>query len=221
MTRWQSLFYEDLGDLLSPDLIASIPQIDRLQYLQAEREEMKGLSPLGTVLHANFRSYLRDDLLVKVDRCTMANSLEARSPFLDTALVEYVNALPDRLKLRGFTTKVILREAFKDLVPRSVNRRGKMGFGVPLGTWFRAELRDYVRDLLLDPSARYATYLSASYVRQLVERHQAGHLNVGLQLWSILCFESWLRNLPGWRHRPAADMAVHGAGRPLTPQSSS
>jgi len=72
---------------------------------------MSGLSTLGTVLHANFRSYLLDDLLVKIDRCMMANSLEGRSPFLDTALVEYVAGLPDSMKLRGLTTKFILRKA--------------------------------------------------------------------------------------------------------------
>jgi asparagine synthase (glutamine-hydrolysing) len=128
----------------------------------------------------------------------MAHSLEARSPFLDTALVEYVAALPDWMKLKGFTTKVILRTAFADLLPASVATRGKMGFGVPLDTGFRTQLRDYVRDLLLGRSPRYTEYLSASYVHELVRRHHAGASNAGLQLWSILCFELWLRQLPQW-----------------------
>ena len=184
--------------MLAPDLLASLPPINRLEYLESEREHMQGLSTLGTVLHANFRSYLLDDLLVKVDRSTMANSLEARSPFLDTDLVDYVGGLPDVLKLRGLTTKVILRKAFDDLLPPSVVKRGKMGFGVPLGAWFRTELKDYVQDLLLDSSARYRAFLSVPYVDQLVRRHQAGEVNSGLQLWSILCFEVWLRSLPQW-----------------------
>ena len=204
MTRWSALFYEDLEDLLAPALVASLPRIDRLQYLDAEREQLAGLSPLGTVLHASFRSYLLDDLLVKADRCTMANSLEGRSPFLDTALIEFVAGLPDSMKLRGFTTKVILRKAFADLIPPSVARRGKMGFGVPLGAWFRTDLKDFVRDLLLDSSARYRTYLSAPYVHRLVDRHQAVKGNFGLQLWSILCFELWLRSLPQWTQRRVA-----------------
>ena len=162
MTRWSSLFFDDLDQLLSPDLLASIPPVRRLEYLDAEREQMGGLSTLGVLLHANFRSYLLDDLLVKVDRCAMANSLEARSPFLDTALIEYVGTLPDSMKLQGLQTKVILRKAFQDLVPASVTKRSKMGFGVPLGAWFRTDLKDYVRDLLLDPSARYRTFLSVS-----------------------------------------------------------
>lgn len=202
MTRWSSLFFDDLDQLLSADLLASIPPVRRLEYLDAEREEMKDLSTLGVLLHANFRSYLLDDLLVKVDRCAMANSLEARSPFLDTDLIEYVGALPDSMKLQGLKTKVILRKAFQDLIPLSVSQRKKMGFGVPLGAWFRTDLKDYIRDLLLDPAARYGTFLSVPYVHELVNRHQAGVANSGLQLWSILCFEVWLRGLPQWTHRP-------------------
>jgi asparagine synthase (glutamine-hydrolysing) len=203
MTRLSSLFFDDIDDLLAPDLIASIPAVNRLEYLDAEREHMSGLSPLGAMLHANFRSYLLDDLLVKADRCMMAHSLEGRSPFLDTALIEYVSGLPDSMKLKGFTTKVILRKAFHDLLPASVAKRGKMGFGVPLGAWFRTDLKDYIRDLLLDSSARYTSFLSASYVRGLLRRHQSGEGNFGLQLWSILCFELWLRALPQWTRRQA------------------
>ena len=198
VTAWNSLFFDDLGDLLAPDFAATLGRIDRLEYLDAEREQMARLSTLGAVLHANFRTYLLNDLLVKADRCTMANSLEGRSPFLDTALVEYVSRLPDSLKLRGMTTKVVLRKAFEDLLPRAVARRRKMGFGVPLSAWFRTDLRDFVGDLLLDSSARYRTYLSAPYVHELVRSHHAGESNSGLQLWAILCFEVWLRNVPGW-----------------------
>jgi asparagine synthase (glutamine-hydrolysing) len=207
MTRWSGFFYDDLQQLLAPDLQSALPAIDRLGYLAAEREHMAGLSTLATLLHANFRSYLLDDLLVKVDRCTMAHSLEARSPFLDTALVEYVGLLPDAMKLRGTTTKVILREAFKDLLPTSIARRGKMGFGVPLGRWFRTDLRDYLHECLLDSGARYHAFLSPSYVRRLVSRHQSGEADLGLQLWSVLCFELWLRRLPSWTRRPLAQPA--------------
>src|SRR5262249_7671635 len=152
---------------------------------------------------ANFSSYLPDDLLVKADRCTMANSLEARSPFLDRELTEYAAALPDEYKLRGRRTKVILREAFADLLPPAINRRGKMGFGVPVGTWFRGELRDYVRDRLLAPEARYREMLSATFVEGLVRDHLSSARNLGPQLWSLVCFEEWLRLLPAWT-RPAS-----------------
>lgn len=203
MTRWNALFFEDLDALLRPDFVAALEPIDKLRYIASELALMDGRSTLSKVLHANFKSYLPDDLLVKMDRCTMANSLEARSPFLDRELVEYAAGLPDDMKLRGRQTKFILREAFSDLLPPAIQRRGKMGFGVPLGTWFRGELRDYMRDLLLAPDARYRDMLSAPFVETLVARHLSGGANLGHQLWSLLCFEQWLRLLPEWtRHAP-------------------
>jgi asparagine synthase (glutamine-hydrolysing) len=198
MTRWNALFFEDLGSLLRPDFTSTLEPIDVLRNISGEEVHMDGRSTLSKVLYANFKSYLPDDLLVKADRCTMANSLEGRSPFLDRELVEYVAALPDDLKLRGRTTKFILREAFKDLLPPAVQRRGKMGFGVPLGTWFRNDLCDYMKDLLLPSDARYREFLSGPYVEQLIARHLSGDANLGHQLWSILSFEQWLRLLPVW-----------------------
>jgi asparagine synthase (glutamine-hydrolysing) len=197
-TSWNSLFFDDLGRLLRRDFTASLPPIDRLRYIAAERPQMEGRSTLARLLHANFTSYLPDDLLVKTDRCTMANSLEARSPFLDRDLVEYAAALPDDLKLRGRQTKFILRHAFADLLPPAINARGKMGFGVPVGAWFRGALRGYVDDLLRAPDARYREMLDGAFVERLVERHRSGRANLGPQIWSLLCFERWLRLLPEW-----------------------
>jgi len=201
MTRWNALFFADLESLFNPDFLASTAPIDKLRYLKVELPWLEGRSTLSQVLHANFTSYLPDDLLVKTDRCTMANSLEARAPFLDRELVEYVAALPDDYKLQGGRTKAILRDAFPDLVPAEIQRRGKMGFGVPLGTWFRGELRDYMRDLLLAPDARYRDVLSAPFVERLITRHLGGHANLGQQLWTVMCFELWLRRLPEWTSR--------------------
>ena len=119
----------------------------------------------------------------------MANSLEARSPFLDTELIEYVAALPDDMKLSRGQTKVILRETFADLIPSEIQRRGKMGFGIPFGAWFRGVLRDAVCDVLLSKRARYPEYLSEAHVHRLVKRHLAQEADLGLQLWALLSFE--------------------------------
>ena len=199
MTRWNALFFEELPELLRPDFTATLRPIDRLHYLAGERPSMQGRSVLSRLLHVNFTSYLADDLLVKVDRCTMANSLEARSPFLDRELIEYAARLPDRFKLDGARSKAILRDAFADLLPREIDRRPKMGFGVPLGTWFRGNLRESMRDLLLASGARYREMLSGRFVENLVRRHLAGDANLGPQLWSLMCFERWLQMLPDWR----------------------
>jgi asparagine synthase (glutamine-hydrolysing) len=201
VTRWNALFYDDLTALLRPEFVAGLAPLDPLHHIAAEREKMKGRSPLSQMLHANFTSYLPDDLLVKTDRCTMANSLEARAPFLDRELVEYAATLPDEVKLRGRRTKAVLRDAFPDLLPPAIDSRGKMGFGVPLDAWFRGDLREYLRDLLLAPDARYRDTLSGTFVESLVARHLAGDANYGQPLWSILCYEAWRRRLPEWtRH---------------------
>jgi len=198
MTMWNAVFFDDLAALVRPDFAAAAGPIDVLHYIRAEERRLDGLSPLSRLLHANFTSYLPDDLLVKLDRATMANALEARSPFLDRELIEYAAALPDGYKLAGSRSKAILRDAFSDLVPPEIAARGKMGFGVPVGAWFRGRLRGYMRDLLLAPDARYRSMLSGEHVDRLVARHLEGSANLGPQLWTLVCFERWLRLLPEW-----------------------
>jgi asparagine synthase (glutamine-hydrolysing) len=208
ITRWSSLFYDDIEALLAPELLRAVEPIDKLRYLRRFEHTLRGRSTLSRILSINFNTYLLDDLLIKTDRCTMATSLEARSPFLDTALMEYVAALPDSMKLAGGRTKVILREAFADLVPQPIQARGKMGFGIPFGLWFRGALRDALHDHLLSTQARYRDYLSPSYVHRLVKRHDQGEADLGLPLWALLSFEIWLRSFPRWMNEQPAETAA-------------
>ena len=194
LDSWNSLFQDDVADILQPDVLRAAAGVEAFAADPASRR----ISPLSRMLEANFATYLPGDLLVKTDRCTMANSLEARCPLLDTALVEYVAGLPDEWKLDGRRTKAILRDAFADLIPPEVDRRPKTGFGVPLDAWFRGELRDYARDTLLGPSARWRPYLRADGVQRLVDAHQSGRANHGHRLWVLICFERWLQQLPSW-----------------------
>ena len=210
MTRWISLFYDDLEGLFNPDCLQSIGPIDRLGYLRGYEQAMAPLSPLGQLLYSNYSSYLLNDLLVKMDRCSMANSLETRSPFLDRELTEYVALLPDGLKLDGWRTKAILQDAFADLLPSSIQTRAKMGFGVPLDTWLRGDLREYLQDMLLAPDVRYTDYLSRRRVESLVRAHVSGQANLGLQLWTLLTFEVWLRLLSGWKRPVPVPVASAG-----------
>jgi len=163
--------------------------------LQDAWRRSAGWSTLSRLLSLNFNEYLANDLLVKADRCTMAHGLEARSPFLDTALVEYVAALPARYKAQGVRTKIILKRACRDLLPLAIQRRGKMGFGVPLGTWFRGRWREPLQDYLGSPQAHVARYLDHQRVQALIADHLAGRQDAGHQLWLLLTFEVWLRQL--------------------------
>lgn len=148
---------------------------------------------LHRVLHVNFMNYLPDDLLVKMDRMSMAHALETRSPFLDTELIEYVASLPPDLKVRAWKLKYILKKAFQDLLPTEILTRGKQGFGVPLGAWFRGELKPLVEDLLLGGAPRYSPFVRQEVVRRVYQEHQTGDRDHGGQLWTLMNFEVWLR----------------------------
>jgi asparagine synthase (glutamine-hydrolysing) len=197
MLQWQSYFVDDLDELLQPALSEHASQASAQDWVSGVARTCGCSSPLACALCINFMSYLPYDLLVKADRSAMLHSLELRSPFLDTALIEYVNALPDRMKRRGLRTKWILREAFDELVPRVIQRRGKMGFGVPLGAWFRTDLRDYVRDTLA-PSARLYEYVRPEVVDQLLREHDDESHNHEHKLWLLITVERWLQLLPKW-----------------------
>lgn len=198
-SRWNAVFYEDLPRLLPQQRAVAASPPELLSRLAPYLKDAEGASALTRLLYLNMKTYLLDDLLVKTDRCTMAHALEARSPFLDHALIEYVFTLPDAMKLSFGQTKVILRQAFADLLPPAILRRGKMGFGVPLRAWFAADLRDYLQDLLLAPEAKLRAYVDQDYVRALYEAHLAGGTDHSARLWTLLTFEVWLRQLPQWR----------------------
>ncbi len=212
-SRWISVFYEDLPRLLpglagsrGPGASNGAQAPGPLAALEPYLARCRGESPLTQLLYLNLKTYLLDDLLVKMDRCSMAHALEARSPFLDRELIEYVFSLPDAMKLRRGRTKVILRQAFADLVPGPILRRGKMGFGVPLRTWFTSELSDYFRDVLLAPEARLRAYVDHGYVRQLCDEYLSGRADHSHRLWTLLTFEVWLRN--GLRAAPQPEPSL-------------
>ncbi|MGA7124515.1 MAG: asparagine synthase (glutamine-hydrolyzing) [Polyangiaceae bacterium] len=197
MLRWQSFFVDDLEGLMRADLLERVDPAAAAHWIDGVARRCGDASPLATALGINFLSYLPYDLLVKADRAAMLHSLELRSPFLDTALVEYVTALPDGMKRRGLTSKWILRRAFADLVPQAIARRSKMGFGAPLGRWFRAGLRSYVRDTF-GPSARLYQYVRREFVSRLLDQHESGLHDHEYKLWLLITMERWLQLLPTW-----------------------
>jgi len=196
-SHWITLFNDDLHLLLRPEVSAGLPSMS-VSFPQEVLDRTVSVSPLSKLLYLNMRTYLYQDLLVKMDRTTMAHGLEARSPFLDQDLMEYTATLPDHMKLRRGVTKYILRRAFSELIPAKVLTRGKRGFGVPLGAWFRGELRDYLHDLLLASDSKLKAYLNNAYVRQMVQEHMQGKRDHGQRLWAILTLEVWLRRQQQW-----------------------
>jgi asparagine synthase (glutamine-hydrolysing) len=215
LTYWQSYFAFTHTDLLRPELRpADSPLAFHRQLFSAPGRA----SALAQALRHNFETYLPHDLLVKSDRMSMAHALEIRSPFLDTGLMEYVAGLPDSYKLRARPrplTKYILRKAFSDLMPPEIQTRGKMGFGLPLGTWFRRELKTYIEERICAPDARINELLQPQVVRQVFQEHVDGRADHEHQIWLLLTMELWLRNLPALARpwpSPTSD-------RPLVPEN--
>jgi asparagine synthase (glutamine-hydrolysing) len=202
--RWNGFFTDGLLDLLQPELSA-LGRPDRVlaSYRDALRRSAdpvgeSRISALSSLVQLNFETYLPDDLHVKLDRMSMAHALEVRSPFLDTAVIEFGASLPDRMRMRWGQGKVLLRRAMKGILPESILKRGKMGFGVPLGAWFRDELEGLVRERLLDAGSPIYEYLRPEPVAQLVVAHQRAAADCSPQIWLLLTLESWLRQEKRW-----------------------
>jgi asparagine synthase (glutamine-hydrolysing) len=151
--------------------------------------------PLDQILYANFCTYLPDDLAVKMDRMSMAHSLEARSPFLDTALVEFMSRVPARQKVGARGVKPLLRRSFAPLLPPEIWRRRKHGFGVPVGRWFRRELKEMFEDEVLAPGARTRPLLDSRALGGLWNEHLQGNRDHGARFWALLTLERWLRSV--------------------------
>jgi asparagine synthase (glutamine-hydrolysing) len=163
------------------------------QLYREQWDETKGAIELDRLLNLNLRTYLVDDLLVKVDRMSMAHALEVRSPFLDRELVEFALRIPGRLKVRGPSLKWILKQAVADLLPPDLLRRRKRGFGVPVARWFREDLTQYVDGTIGSPTARIRQHLVSREVDALLAEHRLGVRDHGHALWALLTLEIFLR----------------------------
>lgn len=148
---------------------------------------------LACLLDLNLRTYLPEDLLVKADRMSMAASLEARSPFLDHHVVQFVSEIPLDYKLRLGSSKWILKKAMRGLLPDAIIDRKKHGFGVPVGAWFRGELADYARNVLLGERAARRGIFDLDAVRRMLDTHLSGRQDLGQALWTLLTFELWMQ----------------------------
>jgi len=151
------------------------------------------LNLLDRLLKLDTLTYLPDDLLAKVDIASMANSLEARSPFLDHRLMEFAASLPPDFKIRNFTKKYIFKKVSLRFIPKENVERVKRGFGVPVAQWLRGELKDLLCDNLLNPAFFSRGYFNEEAVCEMIKLHLANKMDYGFQLWTILMFELWFQ----------------------------
>lgn len=163
------------------------------ERLAAHYDAALAESHLDRTLSADFITYLQDDLLVKADRMAMAHSLETRAPFLDNAVLDFALRLPVRMKLRGTTQKLALRQAFADILPPENTRRVKRGFGMPVASWLRGHMQHYAREVLLDPRTLSRGYWHADGITALLDAHTNGQADHGQRLWALLVLELWHR----------------------------
>ena len=181
-----------MEDALHPDLRAKHAVGDVLQFVGQLYEVPQTASHLQRLSYQYCRSYLAEDILHKLDRASMAVSLEARSPFLDRQLVEYIAGLPAEAKLRfGIHGKAILKRAMRQRLPLAVIHRPKKGFGIPVARWLKEPLAPLVDELLSETRLAHAGYFDSSCVRRLVREHQRGERNHRKVLWTLLSFELW------------------------------
>jgi asparagine synthase (glutamine-hydrolysing) len=156
--------------------------------------ESDAIDVVARMQHLDTRLYLADDILTKVDRASMAASLEVRAPFLDPGVAEYVASLPTRYKLRGWRTKSVLKRAMGEFLPPGVTRRGKKGFGVPIAQWLKGPLRPLARELLSPARMQSAGLFRAAYVTRLLDEHESSRANHAKLLWTLVMFELWREN---------------------------
>jgi asparagine synthase (glutamine-hydrolysing) len=147
--------------------------------------------PLDQQQYVDIKRYLPDDILFKVDRMSMAVSLETRGPFLDYTLVEFAASLPPALRMRGITGKYLLKRAMQDILPEQIIHRSKLGFNIPYKNWLRQELRDLLQDVLSPTRLKQQGIFHASYVQSLVREHLSGRWDHAHKLWQLLMFQLW------------------------------
>jgi asparagine synthase (glutamine-hydrolysing) len=182
----RSLYTADFAEKIGPVGYAS-KLFDELV------ENVKTDDEVDRLLYLDSKTYLPGDILKKVERMSMAVSLEARAPLLDHKLIEFVTTVPSTLKLAGLETKHLLKKAVADLVPPEILHRPKQGFGVSIQEWINQQLRSRIRDTLSDARTRQRGYVDSRYVDVLLDEHERGRRDHSMRLWALVMLELWQR----------------------------
>lgn len=192
--NWIACFNRDQKKgLFREDFLSEINLDSDIDYLKNQYLTKKAGNFADITRQVDIDTYLPNDLLVKMDIATMANSLETRAPFLDHKFMEYAASIPHDLKLHNFKNKYILKKAFTNYLPSKIIRRKKQGFGIPIGQWFRNELKGYAYDVLLAKRSTGRGYFNKAYIKSILDTHLEGSTDNGYKLWTLLMFELWAR----------------------------
>jgi asparagine synthase (glutamine-hydrolysing) len=184
---WKEIFSPDAR----AELTGRVSAFDPVDVLRARFAETEGADELARLQDVDLGVYLVDDLLVKTDRASMAHSLEARVPYLDTVVTNLALALPTRHKVRGLSKKVLLRKAAAPLLPREIVHGKKRGFSIPAAAWLRGELEPFARETLSPQTLKRQGYFRPDVVQRLLDEHVAGREDRSRQLWGLLAFTLW------------------------------
>ena len=196
---WLGSFpFSENEKVLSPEIHAQFNRDRLVEEISLYEKEYPGGDHITKLQYLDLKLYLQESILVKVDRASMACSLEVRAPFLDHELVEFVMSLPSKWKLRGFTSKYILKKAMGNLLPDEVINRSKKGFGVPIAKWVKGPLNALFRDYLSPDRIRREGYLNPEYVTELFQEHLLNRRDNRKPLWTLLVWELWVN-----RYRPS------------------
>jgi asparagine synthase (glutamine-hydrolysing) len=192
--NWITIFSDyEKENLFTDEFNREITGSGSFSYLDRAFDECGSKDVVDLVMSTDIKVNLLDDLLVKMDIATMANSLESRSPFLDHKIMEFCASLPSNMKIKGMKLKYIIKRALSSVLPEEILSRNKMGFAVPLDTWFRGVLKDFSYSILMSDKALNRGYFKKENIKQLLDKHSSGKANYGSRIWSLLNLELWHR----------------------------
>jgi asparagine synthase (glutamine-hydrolysing) len=183
--------------LFSQEFKSKLAGYNAVEVMRSHAANAPTDDPLSLIQYLDMHTYLVGDINTKVDRASMAHSLEVREPLMDHELVEWVSSLPTSLKIRGQEGKYLLKKAMEPYVPDEVMYRPKMGFAVPIANWFRGPLKARVRDAVLGSRLLDTGIFNRPYLNELLEQHQSGQRDHSAPLWTLLMFDAFLKNVLG------------------------
>ena len=188
--------------LFTPAFRSALDGYDALKVFERHAAKAGTDDPLGMIQYLDLKTYLVGDINTKVDRASMAHSLEVREPLMDHPLVEWLASLRSSQKIRGQEGKYLLKKAMEPKLPDDILYRPKMGFAVPLARWFRGPLRQRMQEAILGPRLAETGWFNRPYLEHLVDAHLSGRHDCSASIWTLLMFEAFLRNVMEQRSRP-------------------